>query len=65
MAASEARLRANHKYQTEKTDEIKVRVPKGEKAEIQEHAQGRGESTNAFICRAIHEAMGRDNSAEN
>lgn len=57
---SEARKRANDKY-IEKLDEIKVRVPKGRKAEVQAHAEGRGESLNGFIVRAIDETIERDN----
>lgn len=41
-------------------DEIKVRVPKGQKAVIQEHAASQEESVNGFIQRAIKETMERD-----
>lgn len=41
-------------------DRINVQVKKGKKERIQSHAQGMGESTNAFINRAIDEAMERD-----
>ena len=57
---SEARKRANDKY-IEKLDEIKVRVPKGRKAELQAHAEQQGESLNGFIVRAIDETIERDN----
>lgn len=60
MATSEAKLRANKKHQQEKLEEIKFRVPKGEKARIQAHAASRGESTNAFIYRAINETIQRE-----
>ena len=60
MPISESRARANKKYQLEKTDEIKLRVPKGNKERIQEHAKEQGESTNAFIYRAVNEAIERD-----
>lgn len=60
MATSEAKLRANRKHQQEKLEEIKFRVPKGEKARIQAHAASRGESTNAFIYRAINETIQRE-----
>lgn len=56
---SEARKRANDKY-IEKLDEIKTRVPKGRKAEIQAHAEQQGESLNGFIVRAIDETIERD-----
>lgn len=58
---SDARKRANDKY-IKTLDEIKVRVPKGHKAKIQAHAEQKGESVNAFINRAINEAMQRDNA---
>ena len=48
------------RYNAKTYDEIKVRVPKGEKDLIQAHAEARGESTNGFINRAISETMERD-----
>ena len=33
----------------------------GQKTIIQEHAKSQGESTNAFITRAVKETMERDN----
>ena len=48
------------RYNLKAYDEIKVRVYKGQKDIIQAHAEGRGESTNAFINRAIKETMERD-----
>lgn len=64
MATSEAKLRANKKHQQEKLEEIKFRVPKGEKARIQAHAAAKGESTNAFIYRAINETIRREGETE-
>ena len=61
MALSEARRRANKKYINEKLDEIKFRVPKGERDILKQHAEKMGESVNAFIYRAVKEAMERDN----
>lgn len=62
MAISKAQQRAVSKYMKENYDEIKVRVDKGQKDAIKAHALGRGESVNAFIGRAIEEAMERDNA---
>ena len=45
----------------EKLEEIKIRVPKGEKDKIKAHAESMGESVNSFINRAIDETMIRDN----
>ena len=61
MALSEARRRANKKYINEKLDEIKFRVPKGEREILKKHAAKTGESVNAFIYRAVKETMERDN----
>ena len=57
---SEARRRANEKYNAKAYDEIKIRVTKGRKASLQAHANERGESLNAFIVRAIRETLERD-----
>ena len=59
MAISEAQRKAVAKYNAAKYEQIQIRVPKGKKAAIQECAQARGESLNAFIVRAIDEAMER------
>ena len=60
MAQTEAQLRANKKYREEKLESITFRVPKGNKARIQAHAAANGESTNAFIYRAITETIDRE-----
>ena len=57
---TEARRRANEKYNAKAYDEIKVRVSKGNKEKIKEYAEGRGESLNGFINRAIEETIERD-----
>ncbi len=57
--ATKAHLEGNKKY-LQTLDEIKIRVPKGQKAEIQAHAEARGESLNGFIKRAIKETIQRD-----
>ena len=56
--ASEAQRRANDKWR-EKFDEIRFRVPKGQKAWIQNHAIAQGESVNAFVNRAIPGEFGQ------
>ncbi len=61
IARSEAENRAIQKYEREKLDRVLLRIPKGEKVHIQEHAKTRGESANAFIYRAVKETMERDN----
>lgn len=63
MPTGEAQKRATARY-LQKQDEIKVRFPKGRKAEIQAHAEAMGESLNAFVGRAINETMERDKQGE-
>ena len=58
MPLSEARKRANAKYNQKAYDRLEVKVKKGKKEEIREFAAAQGESLNAFINRAIAEAMG-------
>ena len=48
------------KFIAEKLEGITFRVPVGQKSRIQEHAKSQGESTNAFIYRAVNEAIERD-----
>ena len=60
MAVSKANQRAVAKYMKANYDDIKVRTFKGKRAIIQAHAEQQGESTNAFINRAIDETMQRD-----
>ena len=62
MPISEARRKANERYNAKAYDEIKVRVPKGHKAELQAHTEQRNESLNGFINRAIDTQVDRDNS---
>ena len=64
MAISEARHRANEKWNAKAYDEIKVRVPKGDKEKIQVFAQKNRETVNGFINRLIAEAMGADKTTE-
>lgn len=49
-----------NKWQNENCDRINLTVPKGYKPNIQAHAAKMGESTNAFIKRAIDETMEAD-----
>lgn len=58
MPASKAQQKAVSKYMKANYDEIKVRVPKGAKEEIQAYAQARGESVNGLIWKLLQEAMG-------
>lgn len=58
MPISEARKRANAKYNAKAYDRIELKVSKGKKEKIRLYAESQGESINAFINRAIAEAMG-------
>ena len=62
MAISDSQKRAVAKYNAANYDRIELRVEKGKKDIIKAHAEKKGESVNAFINRAIDEAMERDNS---
>ncbi len=57
MAYSEAQKKATAKYMAKAYDEIKTRVPKGQKAVIQAHAQSKGLSLNAYIVGLIEKDM--------
>ena len=61
MALTEARKRANEKYNAKAYDQVKVLVKKGEREKLKAHAESKGESLNGFINRAIKETIVRDN----
>ena len=52
------------RYNAKAYDDIRVRVPKGQKEKIQAYAESRGETVNGFINRLIAEAMGVDKTAD-
>ena len=60
MAPTDAQRRARDKWLSEKVETINIRVPKGMKTVIKEHAEKQGESVNAFMVRAAEEAMERE-----
>ena len=60
MATTKASQRAVNKYMKENYDRVNLTMPKGKKEIVQAHAETQGESVNAFINRAIDEAMERD-----
>ena len=61
MTVSKAQQRAVNKYMKENYDRVNLTLPKGKKDAVKAHAESRGESLNAFISRAIDEAMEREN----
>ncbi len=60
MAISKAQQKAVAKYNSANYEQILLRVAKGDKEKLTEHARFRGESLNAFINRALAEQMERD-----
>ena len=61
MTVSKAQQKAVARYMTANYDEIKLRLPKGQREDIKQHAASIGDkSVNAFIRRAISETMERD-----
>ena len=62
MAVSEAQLRASKKYHA-KFDRLYVRLSPDCKQTIEAHAEKMGESVNAFVLRAIEEAIAQDEQA--
>ena len=61
--ASKAQQKAVNKYMKSNHDRVNLVMPKGKEDVIQAHAAQQGESVNAYINRAIDEAMQRDDSA--
>ena len=57
---SAAKIAANNRYTAKAYDRINYVVPKGQREIIRQHAEGMGESVNAFISRAVAQAMERD-----
>ena len=61
---TDARRKASAKYLKESVEDIRIRVPKGDKSKVQEHAASMGESMNTFAVRAINETMERDTKGQ-
>lgn len=59
MKTTEGQRRAIAKYQA-KLDEIKVRVPKGDREKYKSFAERQGKSLNALIIELLDEKMSRD-----
>ena len=60
MTTTKAQQKAVAKYMKKNYDEIKIRMSKGKKSELQEYAQEQNESLNGFINRAIGETIAKD-----
>lgn len=57
MGSTEAQKRAVAKYQEEKTDLIKIRVPKGRKERYKALAERHGKSLTAYITSLLEEKL--------
>ena len=60
MPVSKKQQACVHRYVAKNYDRIEILVPKGDKEIIKAHAASNNESVNAFIGRAIAEAIQRD-----
>jgi len=61
---TEAKKNSNLKWDTANLDRLSLALPKGSREAIKAHAAAQGESTNAFIKRAIDCQMERDGADE-
>ena len=61
---SDAQRRAVARYNEKAYDEIKVRVPKGQREEVKAYCESRNESVNGFFLRAMKETMERDEAPQ-
>ena len=58
MPASKAQQRAVAKYMAANYDEIKIRVPKGRRADFDAYAKEQGESVNGLVNRFMRDSLG-------
>ena len=63
MAISDAQRRAVAKYNAENYDRIELRVNKGKKQTIKDHAASQNMSLNEYVNAALDEKIARDNAA--
>lgn len=59
MALSEARKRANQKYNNKAYDQVKIVVKKGEREKIKAFAELKGMSLNGYITKLIYDDMNK------
>lgn len=57
MPVSKAQQEAVNRYMKTNYDRVNLTLPKGEKAVVKAHADATGQSVNAFILGAVHNAM--------
>lgn len=56
---TEAQKKSADKYLKEKVEDIRIRVPKGQKQLIKDYAESQGKSLNQFIVDLINKEMDR------
>ncbi len=64
MPASNAQKRATQKYIKNHYDRLEMRIAKGEKENILDHAIKHDGSLNKFLKRAVDETIERDNEKD-
>lgn len=58
MPMSEARKKANEKYNAKAYDQVKIIMKKGQREQVKEFAESQGLSLNAYINKLIADDMG-------
>lgn len=58
MPMSEARKKANEKYNAKAYDQVKIIIKKGQREQVKEFAESQGLSLNAYINKLIADDMG-------
>ncbi len=61
---SDARIKANNKYNAKAYDRINLAVPKGRKEAIQDAATQAGQSLNGYVTQAVDERIERDSAVD-
>lgn len=64
MPVSKAQIKATTKYEAAKYDKVLVRMPKGQRAEVQAAADAVGESLNGYIVSAVKQRMEKKSGGE-
>ena len=57
---TEAQKKSADKYLKEKVEDIRIRVPKGQKQLIKDYADSQGKSLNQFIVDLINKEMNKE-----
>lgn len=65
MPYTEAQKKATLKYLAEKTDDIRLRVPKGTKERWKHYANLAGKSMTVYVCDAVARQIAIDEDGEN